>query len=232
MAMRCSSCQAEISEDSRFCRKCGSAVHSAVEGQASFTKTMTTPGPKVNIGSLLAGKYQIQNELGHGGMGIVYRAEDAKLKRPVALKFLPPEWTQDNEARERFLQEARSAAALSHPNICTIYEVDDSGDQPFIAMEYIEGETLREKTRRGPLPLEEALSLAAQAADGLEAAHRKGITHRDIKSANIMVTDKGQAKIMDFGLAKAAGRIVINEGGGDDRDRGLHVARASPRGEG
>jgi serine/threonine protein kinase/dienelactone hydrolase len=174
---------------------------------------MTTPGPKVNIGSLLAGKYQIQDEIGHGGMGIVYRAEDMKLKRPVALKFLPPEWAQDKDARERFLQEARAAAALSHPNICTIYEVDDCGDQPFIAMEYIEGETLREKTRRGPLPLEEALRTAIQAVEGLEAAHRRGIIHRDIKSANIMVTDKGQAKIMDFGLAKLRGGSSLTREG-------------------
>jgi len=146
--MKCPSCQSEVSEDSRFCRKCGSVVHAAAEGEVSFTKTMTTPRPAVASGSLLAGKYQIQDEIGRGGMGIVYRAEDIKLSRPVALKFLPPEWTQDKNARERFVQEARAAAALAHPNICTVYEVDDSGDQPFIAMEYVEGETLREKTRR------------------------------------------------------------------------------------
>jgi len=211
--MRCPSCQAEVSEDSRFCSKCGSAVHVVAEGQASFTKTMTTPRPGLVTGSLLAGKYRIQDEIGHGGMGIVYRAEDIKLKRAVALKFLPLEGTQDSEARERFLQEARASAALSHPHICTIYEVDDSGDQPFIAMEYVKGETLRERTRRGPLPLEEALNLAVQAADGLEAAHRKGIIHRDIKSANIMVTDKGQAKIMDFGLAKLQGGSSLTREG-------------------
>jgi dienelactone hydrolase/predicted Ser/Thr protein kinase len=174
---------------------------------------MTTPRPGFATGSLLAGKYQIQDEAGHGGMGIVYRAEDIKLKRPVALKFLPPEWTQDKEARERFLQEARAAAALSHPHICTIYEVDESGEQLFIAMEYIEGEVLRERSRRGPLPLEDALNLTAQAAEGLEAAHQKGIVHRDIKSANIMVTDKGQAKIMDFGLAKLRGGSSLTREG-------------------
>ena len=203
--MKCPSCQSEVSEDSRFCSKCGSAVHAAEEGGVSFTKTLTTPRPAVTSGSLLAGKYRIQDEIGRGGMGVVYRAEDIKLCRPVALKFLPPELIQDKNARERFIQEARAAAALAHPNICTVYEVDDSGDQPFIAMEYVEGETLREKTRRGPLPLEEALAVASQAAEGLEAAHRRGIVHRDIKSSNIMVTDKGQAKIMDFGLAKLRG---------------------------
>jgi len=203
--MKCPSCRSEVSEDSRFCSKCGSAVHAAAEGEVSFTKTLTTPRPEVSSGSFLAGKYRIQDEIGHGGMGIVYRAEDIKLGRPVALKFLPPEWTRDENARERFIQEARAAAALAHPNICTVYEVDDSGDQPFIAMEYVEGETLREKTRRGPLPLEEALAVASQVAEGLEAAHRKGVIHRDIKSSNIMITDKGQAKIMDFGLAKLRG---------------------------
>ena len=172
-------------------------------------------GPKEELpsGTLMAGKYRLIKVVGRGGMGIVYGAEDMKLKRLVALKFLPREWTQDKEARERFLQEARSAAALSHPNICTIYEVDDSGDQPFIAMEFVEGETLSEKTRRGPLPMEEALSMAAQAAEGLEAAHRKGIIHRDIKCANIMVTDKGQAKIMDFGLAKLRGGSSLTKEG-------------------
>jgi len=211
--MKCPSCQADVSGDSRFCSKCGSAVRGAAEAKLSFTKTMTTPRPGFATGSLLAGKYQIQDEVGHGGMGIVYRAEDIKLKRPVALKFLPPEWTQDKEARERFLQEARAAAALSHPHICTIYEVDESGEQLFIAMEYIEGEVLRERSRRGPLPLEAALNLSAQAAEGLEAAHQKGIIHRDIKSANIMVTDKGQAKIMDFGLAKLRGGSSLTREG-------------------
>ncbi len=203
--MKCPSCKSEISGDSRFCSKCGSAVHAAGEGEAAFTKTLTTPRPGWASGSLLAGKYRIREEIGHGGMGIVYRAEDIKLGRPVALKFLPPEWTRDKNARERFIQEARAAAALAHPNICTVYEVDDSEERPFIAMEYVEGETIREKTRRGPLPLEEALALVSQAAEGLEAAHCEGVVHRDIKSSNIMVTNKGQAKIMDFGLAKLRG---------------------------
>jgi formylglycine-generating enzyme required for sulfatase activity/predicted Ser/Thr protein kinase/pimeloyl-ACP methyl ester carboxylesterase len=184
-----------------------------MEGEVSFTKTLTTPRPSIASGSLLAGKYRIQDEIGHGGMGVVYRAEDIKLGRPVALKFLPPELTQDKNARERFVQEARAAAALAHPNICTVYEVDDSGEHPFIAMEYVEGETLREKTRRGPLPLGEMLALASQAAEGLEGAHSKGIIHRDIKSANIMVTDKGQVKIMDFGLAKLRGGSSLTKEG-------------------
>jgi len=203
--LECPACQSEVSENSRFCNKCGSAVHAAAEGEVSFTKTLTTPRPAVASGSLLAGKYRILEEIGHGGMGIVYKAEDMKLRRTVALKFLPPELNSNPEARERFVQEARAAAALSHPNICTIHEVDESEDKPFIAMEYVEGENLREKIRKGPLPIEEALDITIQAAEGLEKAHQKGIVHRDIKSANIMETESGQAKIMDFGLAKLRG---------------------------
>ena len=156
-------------------------------------------------GSLISGKYKIIDEIGHGGMGVVYRAEDIKLKRSVALKFLPPHLMDSPELKERFLIEAQAAAALSHPNVCVIHEVGESGDRPYIAMEYVEGETLRDRNRRGPLKTEEALDIAVQVAAGLGEAHNKGIIHRDIKSANIMITAKGQAKVMDFGLAKLRG---------------------------
>ena len=213
MEVKCFQCQADISEDSRFCSKCGTPVHASQEELATLTKTLVTPSRGITLGSLLAGKFRILEEIGHGGMGIVYKAEDMKLKRTVALKFLPPELTSNPEARERFVQEARAAAALSHPNICTIHEVDESEDTPFIAMEYVEGESLREKTKKGPLPVEEALDIMIQAAEGLEKAHQKGIVHRDIKSANIMVTESGQAKIMDFGLAKLSGGTVLTQEG-------------------
>jgi serine/threonine protein kinase len=156
-------------------------------------------------GSLIAGKYKIIDEIGHGGMGVVYKAEDLKLKRCVALKFLPPHLMDSSELKERFLIEAQAAAALSHPNICVIYEVGEDEDRSFIAMEYIEGGTLRDKIKKGPLKPEQALDFAIQIAAGLGEAHRKGIIHRDIKSANIMVTERGQAKVMDFGLAKLRG---------------------------
>jgi serine/threonine protein kinase len=155
--------------------------------------------------SLVAGKYRILEEIGQGGMGIVYKAEDLKLKRFVALKFLPPHLMNSPELKERFLVEAQAAAALSHPNICVIHEVGESVEYPYIAMEYVEGETLRDRIRKGPLKSEEALAIVGQVASGLAEAHQKGIIHRDIKSANIMVTDKGQAKVMDFGLAKFSG---------------------------
>lgn len=157
--------------------------------------------------------YKILEELGRGGMGIVYKAEDTKLKRTIALKFLPPELTRDADARKRFVHESRAAAALNHPNICTIYEVDESESQSFIAMEYIEGQSLKEKIQSGPIKLAEAIDIAIQTAEGLREAHEKDIVHRDIKSANIMVTTKGQAKIMDFGLAKLAGETKLTKTG-------------------
>ena len=157
--------------------------------------------------------YKILEKLGEGGMGVVYKAEDTKLKRTVALKFLPSEFTRDAAARERFVHEAQAAAALDHPDICTIYEIDEAEGQAFISMAYIEGESLKERIGRGPLRLHEALDVAAHIAQGLQAAHEKGIVHRDIKSANVMLTASGQVKVMDFGLAKLAGATMVTRDG-------------------
>ena len=153
--------------------------------------------------------YRISAKLGEGGMGVVYKAEDTKLKRTVALKFLPPHAVGEGEQRARFQREAQAAAALNHPNICTIYEVDEAGGQPFIAMEFVEGETLAAKIEGGPLKIDDALDIAIQAARGLAAAHEHDIVHRDVKSANIMVVPEKtgherQVKLMDFGLAYLA----------------------------
>ncbi len=167
-----------------------------------------------NLSGETIGHYRILEQIGHGGMGVVYKAEDLRLKRTVALKFLPAELTSDRIARERFVHEAQAASTLQHENICVIHDIDSAPDgQMYISMELCEGETLRQRISRGPVDPTEATRIATQIARGLSSAHRSGIIHRDLKPANIILTDQGGVKIVDFGLAKLAGQSLLTQEG-------------------
>ena len=182
--------------------------------------------------------YRIVGKLGGGGMGVVYEAEDTRLARHVALKFIPEEMANDNKSLDRFVREARAASQLNHPGICTIHDIDDNDGHPFIVMEKLEGVSLKELMRGKAMEVDEILDIGIQVADALAASHAKGIIHRDIKPANIFVAQNGQTKILDFGLAKIGARPefersrdgrLTDRGGRDSGNRGLYVSRAGAR---
>ena len=212
----------------------GVAVSPGMGGRASGEASEEV---RLQAGAVL-GPFQIIDRLGAGGMGEVYRALDARLGRKVALKVLPKALLSNQEGLSRFALEARSASALNHPNIVTIFEVGQADSAPYLAMELIEGWTLRHMVEAGPLPVKKALEIATQIASGLAKAHQAGIVHRDLKPENIMVTQDGFVKILDFGLAKLHGPLrdagrqggrLAHAGRPHRRYAGLHVPRAGGR---
>jgi serine/threonine protein kinase len=210
VGIKCPKCHFENQDDTIYCGRCATLLQSSEDPLLSQTKTVLTP---TSIGSTIAGKYKILDELGRGGMGIVYKAEDTKLHRTVALKFLPPEMERDPITHKRFIREAQAAAALDHPNICTVYEVEEAEGKTYIAMAYVEGQSLKKRLVSGPFSVEETLDIAIQVADGLREAHKQGVVHRDIKIANIMLDKRDQAKVMDFGLAKVGWEEQVTKDG-------------------
>ena len=203
--MRCPNCRFEAASDSRFCPQCGAPVGRAGDGALSETRSMSTPPGARQPGTFVGGRYRILGTAGEGGMGVVYKAEDTKLRRTVALKFLPSAIALDPEAKERFLREAQAAAILDHPNICPVHEIDEAEGEMFLTMAFVEGRSLKDRIAEGRLPLAEALAIAGQMAEGLKAAHERGVVHRDVKPANIMLGREGHIRITDFGLASVEG---------------------------
>jgi WD40 repeat protein/predicted Ser/Thr protein kinase len=202
MGIQCPKCQHENPDTQKFCGECGTDLSSLKDGP-QVTKTIETPYPQFSPRTILADRYEIISELGKGGMGEVYLAEDTNLKRNVAVKVLPQPFALDKERLARFEREARLLASINHPNIATIHGLEKSKGQQFFVMELAEGETLAERIKKGPLQVDEAIEVCRQIAEGLESAHEKGIIHRDLKPANVKITNGGKVKILDFGLAKA-----------------------------
>lgn len=204
MAVKCPKCHSENSADTRFCGNCAAPLP-ATPGKTpeALTKTIGEISRDLENGSLIAAKYRILDKLGAGGMGEVYRAEDLSLNRQVAIKVLPAVFATDPERLARFQREAKVLAALNHPNIAAIYGVEVADGKRFLVLELVEGETLADRLSKGPLPLEEALDVCRQIAEGLEGAHEKSIIHRDLKPSNVKITPQGKVKILDFGLARA-----------------------------
>ena len=200
--MKCPKCQTDNPSESKFCMECATLLKPSEKFPAPPTITLKMPLAVLAKGTVFAGKYKIIEELGRGGMGIVYKAEDTKLKRIVALKFLPEELSKDRHALERFEREAQAASALNHPSICVIHDIDEADGKHFITMEYVAGRTLDHLIGRKGLKLLEALAYSVQITDALAKAHAAGIIHRDLKPSNIVVTEDGLVKVLDFGLAK------------------------------
>jgi serine/threonine-protein kinase len=209
--MKCPKCHSDNPETKQFCADCGTQLSPSKGIEVSVTRTLDITADELARGSLFAGRYEIIEKLGKGGMGEVYKARDSRLDRIVAIKVMPPTLASNAELRSRFEREARSISILNHPHICTLYEFASYQGNDFIVLEYIEGETLASRLEKGALKLDEALRMALQIAEALDAAHRRGIIHRDLKPGNIMLTKTG-TKLLDFGLAKFRAEVSASHG--------------------
>lgn len=203
MAIKCPQCRSENTDTARFCSNCATSLGSPRDRGPSLTKTLESPAYVASPATVIDGHYEVQEKLGQGGMGEVYRALDTNLGRQVAIKILPEEFSGDPERLARFEREAKLLATLNHPNIAAVHGFEEAKGLRFLVLELVEGETLQTRLGRGALPMDEALEICRQVADGLEAAHERGVVHRDLKPGNIMITPDGKVKILDFGLAKA-----------------------------
>jgi serine/threonine protein kinase/Tfp pilus assembly protein PilF len=202
MSIKCPKCNTENTADSQFCKKCATQLDSF--GDFSITKTLETPAKGLSLGSTFAGRYQIIEELGRGGMGAVYKAIDTQINEEVAIKLIRPEIAADEKTLERFSNELKLARKISHKNVCRMYHLEKGEETPYISMEYLEGKDLKSLIRKKEtLPAKEAIGIAQQVCEGLIEAHRLGVVHRDLKPQNIMIDKDGQAKIMDFGIARS-----------------------------
>jgi serine/threonine protein kinase/Tfp pilus assembly protein PilF len=202
--MKCPKCQAENPESTKFCGECGTKLIPPVEAQPSFTKTIDNPQEELTTGSIFAKRYQVIEELGKGGMGKVYKVFDKEINAKIALKLIKPEIAADQRTIERFRNELKTARDISHKNVCRMYDIGKDGNAYFITMEYIEGQDLKGLIRQsGQLTVGTSISIGAQICEGLAEAHKKGIVHRDLKPSNIMIDKQGNARIMDFGIARS-----------------------------
>ncbi|MGB3863381.1 MAG: serine/threonine-protein kinase, partial [Candidatus Aminicenantaceae bacterium] len=202
--MKCPKCHSENTDTAKYCSECATSLPYSEDIQPSFTKTLETPIEELSRGTLFADRYEIIEELGKGGMGKVFRVEDKNIQEEVALKLIKPEIAVDEGMIERFRNELKMARKITHKNICRMYDLNEEDGTPYITMEYVSGEDLKSLIRKqGKLSEERTIAIARQVCEGLAAAHELGVVHRDLKPQNIMIDEKGNAKVMDFGIARS-----------------------------